>query len=185
MAPLPLATPEARKSLNDILIAATNFLFPKPKIRSDGEKKEGWEASLLWDLGIPRPKGLEDEDMLAATVTFPPQSLHPDTDTIWKVTGFANSDEYAEMMKNPQNDYSKRSLQDQESPPTTLTTTGMCSSLQQEVGKPSMTLSEEISLLIAIYLVLALISCAIVWVVDKIESKIHHSSDSDISELQA
>ncbi|KAG0638110.1 hypothetical protein HOY80DRAFT_1002082 [Tuber brumale] len=183
MAPLPLAAPEAKKSLNDILIAATNFLFPKPRPEPDGKKKEGWKASLLWDLGIPKPKGLEDEDMPETTVTFPPESHRTETDSIWKATGFANSDEYAELMSNPGNDYRKRSLPDQESPLITLTTTAMGTSLQQELGKSRITLSQEISLLIFMWIAAVVICGAIVWVVAKIESKIHRFVESDILEF--
>ncbi|KAG0639641.1 hypothetical protein HOY80DRAFT_1000822 [Tuber brumale] len=144
---------------------------------------EWWKASLLWDLGIPKPKGLEDKDMPETSVTFLPESHRTETDFIWKATGFANSDEYAVLMSNPGNDYRKRSLPDQESPLITLTTAGMGDSWQLELGKSRITLSPEISLLIFMWIAAVVICGAIVWVVAKIESKIHRFVESDISEF--
>ncbi|KAG0634428.1 hypothetical protein HOY80DRAFT_1025759 [Tuber brumale] len=155
MAPLPLAAPEAKPSYN-ILSSVSNFLFPNPKPDVADRKNDQLNVPVLFGLGIPKPA--RGEDMPKATVMFPPEST----------TGFGNTDEYAELMKNPWNDYRKRSLQDPGSS-TIAVTTGMDSSMQHELEECRLTMSQEISLLIFTWLAAMLICGAIAWILAKVE----------------
>ncbi|KAG0634430.1 hypothetical protein HOY80DRAFT_1140688 [Tuber brumale] len=177
MAPLPLAGPEAKPSYN-ILSSFSSFLFPKPKSDAADSNNDQLKVPVLFGLGIPKPE--RGEDMPKAAAMFPPESSQSESDSIWKATGFGNTDEYAELMKNPWNDYRKRSLQDQESPAISVATAGMGASMGQEVGKCPLTMSQEISLVIFTWLAAMLICGAIVWIVAKIERKILRFVDRSV-----
>ncbi|KAG0639656.1 hypothetical protein HOY80DRAFT_1136624 [Tuber brumale] len=177
MAPLPLAAPEAKPSYN-VLSSVSSYLFPKPKPDVADGKNDQLKVPVLFGLGIPKPE--RGEDMPKATVMFPPESSQIEPDSIWKATGFGNTDEYAELMKNPWNDYRKRSLQDQESS-TIAVTPGTGALMQPELGKCRLTMSQEISLLIFTWLAAVFICGAIVWVITKIEGKIFRLVDRGVT----
>ncbi|KAG0138615.1 hypothetical protein HOY82DRAFT_595810 [Tuber indicum] len=167
MAPLPLAASEEKNEWPKWLISLANYLFPKPKPDVLDKKENKLKLPVLFGLGIPMPgKG---EDVTTTTVMWPPEPSQTETDGIWKVTGFASSDEYTKMMSK---ENLRRSLQDQESPALTVSTSGMSASIEQELGKFHLTISQEISLLIFTWVAGIIICGAIVSVMAKIEKKI-------------
>ncbi|KAG0634420.1 hypothetical protein HOY80DRAFT_1060232 [Tuber brumale] len=105
IAPLPLAAPEAKPSYN-ILSCVSSLRFPKPTLDAADSQNDQLKVPALFGLGIPKVQ--RGENMPKATGMFPPKSSQIETDSIWKGTGFGNTDEYAELMKNPWNDYRKR-----------------------------------------------------------------------------
>ncbi|KAG0138614.1 hypothetical protein HOY82DRAFT_631221 [Tuber indicum] len=179
MAPLPLAASEEKNEWPKWLISLANSLFPKPKPDVLDKKEDKLKLPVLFGLGIPKPE--KGEDMPKATVMFPPESHHTETESIWKTTGFANTDEYHELNSNPWNDYRKRSLQDQESPAITVSTRGKGAQMVQETVKCPLTMTQEVSLLIFTWLAAILICGAIVCVLAKIEKKIRRFVDRGIT----
>ncbi|KAG0137815.1 hypothetical protein HOY82DRAFT_597050 [Tuber indicum] len=179
MAPLPLTAPGAGKSFSSILSSLSKFLFPKPKPEVPDGNNDQWKVPVLFGLGIPKPE--RGEDMPKATVMFPPESRQTETDSIWKATGLGNTDEYAELSSNPWNDYRKRSLQAQESPAMTLTAPGVGASMEQELGKCPLTMSQEILLLIFAWFAAMVLFGAVVWVMAKMEKKIRRFVDRGIT----
>ncbi|KAG0134978.1 hypothetical protein HOY82DRAFT_668205 [Tuber indicum] len=179
MAPLPLAAPEAKIWPNGLLSSISGFLFHKSKPEVVGGKMDQFNVPVLFGLGIPKPE--KGEDMPKATAMFPPESHQTEADSIWKTTGFANTDEYHELNSNPWNDYRKRSFQHPESSATTMSPTGKGGRMVQETGTCPLTMTQEISLLIFTWLAAILICGAIVCVLAKIEQRIRRFVDRGVT----
>ncbi|KAG0125838.1 hypothetical protein HOY82DRAFT_629784 [Tuber indicum] len=192
MAPLPLAAPGGTDVLNNILSSLSSFFKSKSRpSTSNGEREEMleptehvtfspesprperggvWRAPPLFGLGIPKPE--RGEDLPKATAMFPPEPRPAEIESIWKTAGFGSTDELQELTSNPWNNFRKRSLQDQESPAITVDMTGMGVSMQ-ELGNCRLTMTQEVSLLIFTWIAAMFICGMIVWVMAKIERKLH------------
>ncbi|KAG0639647.1 hypothetical protein HOY80DRAFT_1044210 [Tuber brumale] len=155
MTPLPPAAPAAESLLTRMLSSVTNFLFPKPNPDVPDRKIDRLKVPMLFGLGTPKSE--IGEDTPKATVMFPRGSGRGETDSIWKSTGFANTNEHNGVMSDQWNDYRKHSLHDQE--PLML---------------------REISLLIFTWVAAIFICGTIMWVMVKIERKIHLLMERDV-----
>ncbi|KAG0132827.1 hypothetical protein HOY82DRAFT_605443 [Tuber indicum] len=139
-------------------------IFPKLEKSADVPK-----ATVMF----PKP---QDVEMRKDTVMFPPESTPTTTKSTWNNAGFSFYDYQDELMLNPWKDYRKRSLQVQQSPENEVAMTEMGASMP-ELGKCRLTMSQEISLLIFAWVAAMFICGAIVWVMGKIERKIHRLTE--------
>ncbi|KAG0132858.1 hypothetical protein HOY82DRAFT_605512 [Tuber indicum] len=158
-APIPYAPESSRSNEKGKGKASvlSGLKFPKPEKSEDAPK-----ATVMF----PKP---EDAEMRKDTVMFPPKSPPATTKSTWNNGGFSFYDYQDELMLNPWNDYRKRSFQVQQN----AATMNEMGASMPELGKCRLTMSQEISLLIFAWIAAMFICGAIVWVVGKVERKIH------------
>ncbi|KAG0643136.1 hypothetical protein HOY80DRAFT_1134053 [Tuber brumale] len=145
-------------------------MLPKP------EKDESPSGATVM---LPKPE--KSKDLRIDTVMFPPESGPSGTKSTWKNPGFSLMDYYDELLLNPWKDYRKRSLQDEESPAIGVTTTGMGASMQEEIVKCRLTMSQEMSLLVFTWVAGMFICGAIVWVMAKMERKMKRLMEGGVT----
>ncbi|KAG0136134.1 hypothetical protein HOY82DRAFT_599553 [Tuber indicum] len=192
MAALPLEAPDGNGALKRMFSSISSFFWPKPKpsafdiemkkIRKPTKhvtnapesrrpkRRPNGKAPVLSGPRISKPKKVDD--VRKATARLPPELRPLKAESTWGTAIFPKPDVHDELTANPWNDYRKRSLQNQESPVIPMTTRDMGASMELEVGKCRLTMSQEISLLIFTWFVAMVICGAIVWVIDKIQRKI-------------
>ncbi|KAG0634423.1 hypothetical protein HOY80DRAFT_1025755 [Tuber brumale] len=130
--------------------------------------------------------------MPKATMVFHPESRQTETDCIWKITGLANNNEYAELIANRWNNYRNRSRV----PSPYNSRDAYCTDQQKQssIRSPSrlqrldaagareiqLDRIREISLLIFTSLAMMFICGTIVKTMVKIDRKIHRLMEPDV-----